>query len=107
MSCNFGYTYITIWLVSVEAEFDLLAGRIIVGSYCLQPVATYLALDGGCALLASAGGAGLTLSLAVLGAAATDLRLHLGDLDGQLAVERVAAGLHRHVAQTDADLRVL
>lgn len=81
------WIYITIWLVSVEAEFDLLSGRIIVGSYCLQPVATYLALDGRRALLASVSGAGLALSFAMLGPAPPHLCLHFSYLDGQLAVE--------------------
>lgn len=91
--------------VLIEAELDFLARGVVVGGDGLQQVAAELALDGGRALLARAGP--LALGLAVLGAAAPDLGLHLRDLDGQLAVQRVAARLHRHVAQADAYLRVL
>lgn len=94
-------------VVSVEAELDLLAGRVVVGGDGLQPVAADLALDGRRALLARAGGARLALGLGVLGAATTHLGFHLRYLHRQLAVQRVPSRFYRHVAEANTDLRIL
>lgn len=43
----------------------------------------------------------------MFGTTSADFCFHLGYFDGELTVEGVAAGLYGHVAQADADLRVL
>lgn len=73
-------------LNSIEAEFDFFPRGVVVGRDGLQPIAADLALYGRSALLASTG-ASLPLSFTVLGTTSTDLSLHFGDFDRELAVE--------------------